>query len=215
MASSASSAVPPPSRRAAARVQATPVSCSSARSTSRAAMYASMWLKVRKSMSWGSGAPSRPTGAFTPVCTWEIQSNRMDRILVFTAVCEDGGCAGGRSSSRKTAHLAVDRMACLLRSPMGLSHRSSSSSVTFVASAAARAQAPASPMLLFGSERRRSTEPGALSTAAMIFAPSSPIWLLPRHSSPSEAFCGIENAMATARAPCRRSPRPLSSSSKR
>mmetsp|Transcript_61760 Transcript_61760/g.162230 ORF Transcript_61760/g.162230 Transcript_61760/m.162230 type:complete len:221 (-) Transcript_61760:305-967(-) len=166
-------------------------------------------------MSWGSGAPSRPTGAFTPVWTCEIQSKRMERIFVLTGVRKESACAGGRSSSKNTAHLAVDSIVCLPSSPIGLPHRSSSSRVVFVAKAAARAHAPTSPMLLSGSERRRRAEPGALRIVAMNVAPSSPMLLLPKQSSPSDALCGDPKARATARAPMLLSPRPLSSSSRR
>mmetsp|Transcript_47963 Transcript_47963/g.137769 ORF Transcript_47963/g.137769 Transcript_47963/m.137769 type:complete len:201 (+) Transcript_47963:869-1471(+) len=167
-------------------------------------------------MSWGSGAPSRATGAFTPVCTWEIQSKRMARILQLTAVPSvEPRAIRVRCSSRKTSHLAVVRTACLPSLLIGLPQRSSSSNMTLVSKAAASALAPASPMQLSRRERRRRAEPGAPRTAARACAPASPMPLPPRQSSPRPAFWGEAMAKARARAPM--SPRlsPLSSSSRR
>mmetsp|Transcript_106520 Transcript_106520/g.306263 ORF Transcript_106520/g.306263 Transcript_106520/m.306263 type:complete len:368 (-) Transcript_106520:283-1386(-) len=176
-----------------------------------------MWLKVRKSMSWGSGAPSRATGALTPVWTCDTQSNKMARILEFTAVVVlsvDHGLQT-RSSSKKTSHLAMERMKRFASSEIGLPHRSSSSSIAFVARAWASERAPSSPMALSRRESRRSADSGEDNVSDSAKAPTSPMPFPPRHSSPRPTFWRADRAEAMARAPTSPRPKPLSSSSTR
>mmetsp|Transcript_90219 Transcript_90219/g.255724 ORF Transcript_90219/g.255724 Transcript_90219/m.255724 type:complete len:300 (-) Transcript_90219:304-1203(-) len=166
-------------------------------------------------MSWGSAAPSAAIGT-TPVCTWEIQSNRMARILALIAesAASSGRHGEGSSSRNISQRAAAESSARPPRSLSWLPQRSSSSSTPFRESAAARARAPASPIALSRSESRLSAEP-APSTAAMASAPASPMPFRPRQSSPSDAFGGAASARATAQAPRSPRPMPLSSSSRR
>mmetsp|Transcript_63234 Transcript_63234/g.193436 ORF Transcript_63234/g.193436 Transcript_63234/m.193436 type:complete len:286 (-) Transcript_63234:671-1528(-) len=167
-------------------------------------------------MSWGSGAPSSATGAFTPVWTWEIQSNRIARILALTDVLPVTNRGREvRSSSRKTSHFADARTACFPASLIGLPHRSSSSNITLLVSAAANAKAPLSPMQLSRRDSLRKADPGELRTLATALAPASPMRFAPKHNSPRPPFCGDKKARATALAPMSPRPKALCSSSKR